>query len=348
MLGAKPKILFAPHEIGGQMQVMVEELRSRGYYATAVNYNQEWFGHVNDVNLEISKVPSKVGRHVTLALFTAWAVRNYDIFHFFWGSSLYGFGPLPHLDLPLLRRLKKKIYVHFRGLDIIDLKYFDYLRAQTAGDHVDEPPMTRPDQLKRIAYWRRYADKMLVSEPDLLWVVPEATMVQQAIKLDYWKPTRKETAGDDGIVRIAHAPSMRRKKGTEFVERTIAELKAEGLPVELVLIEKVPFDQVKTLYESCDIGIDQVLYGWYGKVSIELMALGKPVICYINDELVKYRDDMPIVNANPNNLTDQVRGLVNDRQLRQALGLQGIEYVTKHHDVKAIIDQCVGLYGIDN
>jgi len=49
-----------------------------------------------------------------------------------------------------------------------------------------------------------------------------------------------------------------------------------GYPVELVLIEKVPFHKVKTLNEFCDIGIDQLLYGWYGIVSIELRALGKP------------------------------------------------------------------------
>lgn len=346
---AKPKILFAPHEIGGQMQLMAEELRRRGYFATAATYNQEAVGHVNDVNLNLSQVKAGFGRQYRAALFTLWAAHNYDIFHFFWGESLYGNRLMYKIDLPLLRRLGKKIFVHFRGIDIVDLAYFDYLRAKTAGDTVSEPPMSRPDQLRSVKAWRRYSDKMLVSEPDLLWVVPEALMVQQAIDISRWKTSDTRPLSEtDGIIRIAHAPTMRRKKGTEFVEQSVQELKEEGLPVELVLIEKVPFHQVKSFYEQCDIGVDQVLYGWYGKVSIELMLMGRPVLCYINDDLVKYRPDMPIVNANPKNLTEKLRELVMNRQLRKELGARGTEYVAKYHDVRVIIDQCLKLYGLED
>jgi hypothetical protein len=340
------KILFAPHEIGGQMQLMVEELRHRGKFATAASYGQEWFGHVNDVMLGINQLEHGWQKQMRAALFTLWAANTYDIFHFFWGESLFGTRHFSHLDLALLKRLGKKIFVHFRGLDIVDLGYFDYLRARTAGDNVEEPPMSRPEQLASLKKWRRYADAMFVSEPDLLWVVPEATMIQQAIDLSYWKANNQEAVyRPDNTIRIAHAPSMRRKKGTEFVEQSINELKNLGYQVELVLIEKMPFHQVKSMYESCDIGIDQVLYGWYGKVSIELMALGKPVITYINDDLFSYRSDMPIVNANPHNLSEKLKELIDNHQLRRELGERGIEYVQRYHDVKAIIDQCLEFYG---
>jgi hypothetical protein len=143
-------------------------------------------------------------------------------------------------------------------------------------------------------------DALLVSEPDLKWVAPEAHLVQQAIKLDTWPSTPSAPqSADDGIIRIVHAPSMRRKKGTEFVEASVAELAAEGLPVELVLVENVPASEVRSFFERCDIGVDQVIYGWYGKVSVELMAAGRPAVCFINDELLPHRADMPIVNANP-------------------------------------------------
>lgn len=340
------KILFCPHEIGGQMQLMVEELRRRGYYATAATYSQEWFGHVNDIHLNIDKMRSKIRRHLTLQSFAVWAAINYDIFHFFWGESLYSFGPFRHVDLPWLRRMGKKVFVHFRGLDIVDVGYFDYLRAKTAGDEVEEPPVSRPEQVKSAASWKRYAHKMLVSEPDLFRVVPDAVMVQQATDLEYWKPECPHPQShEDGIIRIVHAPSLRRKKGTEFVEQSVAELKAAGYPVELVLIEKTPFHEVKGIYERCDIGVDQVLYGWYGKVSIELMALGKPVVCYIAPEWHPYRPDMPIVNGHPQNLTEELRRLVEDASLRCELGRKGQAYVRQHHGVKTIVDQCLQLYG---
>jgi len=345
----RPKILFAPHEIGGQMQLMAEELRRRGYYATAATYTQEWYGHVNDIHLNLNPRKGRVRTHLHTILFTLWAAYNYDIFHFFWGESLYGIGRFPRLDLPWLRRFGKKIFVHFRGIDVVDLAYFDYLRAKTAEDDVPEPPMSRPDQLRSVAQWRRYADRLLVSEPDLLWVVPEAQMVQQAIDLRYWRADqRRRPSDEDGIIRIAHAPSMRRKKGTEFVEQSVSELKQAGYQVELVLIEKMPFNEVKFLYEQCDIGIDQILYGWYGKVSIELMALGRPVICYIDDRLVQHRADMPIVNANPRNLTEKLRELVQNAELRHDLSVQGQAYVEKYHDVQTIIDQCLRIYELPN
>ncbi len=338
------RILFAPHEIGGQMQLMVEELRRRGYYATSATYSQEWFGHVNDVHLNVG-TRGGLRKHLRLLLFTFWAASQYDIFHFFWGSSLYGIRRFPHLDLPWLRRLGKKIFVHFRGLDLVDLAYFDYLRSCSAGKNVLEPQMSRPDQLRSLALWRKHAHRLLVSEPDLLQVAPDAVMVQQAIDTDYWQVSNQPTAGaTDGIIRVAHAPSLRRKKGTEFVEQSVGELKAEGLPVELVLIEKVPFHEVKDLYLKCDVGVDQVLYGWYGKVSIELMALGRPVVCYIDPRWLQCRGDMPIVSARPVELTQKLRELVLSANLRHDLGGAGRAYVEKYHDVKAIIDQCLELY----
>lgn len=337
------KILFAPHEIGNQMQLIAEELRSRGYYATTATYNQEWYGYVNDIHLNLQNDHSKIQKHRNTLLFTLWAAQNFDIFHFFWGESLYGLGPFMHLDLPVLKRMGKKIFVHFRGLDLVDLKHFDYLRAKTAADEMEEPPISRPDQLRSFRMWQKYADRMLVSEPDLLRVAAGAELVQQAIRLEEWVPVpRAIEAGN--LIRIAHAPTMRRKKGTEFVVEAVQKLKDEGLPVELVLIEKVPANQVKEIYETCDIVVDQVLYGWYGKVSIEAMALGKPAVCYIDPQWQPYRPTCPIVNSKPKDLVEQLRTLVLNPGLRLELGNAGREYVRKFHDIKSITDQCLDLY----
>ncbi|MDX1436999.1 MAG: glycosyltransferase, partial [Anaerolineales bacterium] len=120
--------------------------------------------------------------------------------------------------------------------------------------------------------------------------------------------------------------------------------KEAGYPVELVLIENTPFDQVKQQYAACDIGVDQVLYGWHGKVSIELMAMGKPAVCYIDPELAPYRQDLPIVNASPKDLTEKLKQLVEHPELRQNLGERGKSYAEKYHGVKSIVDQCLEIY----
>lgn len=74
--------------------------------------------------------------------------------------------------------------------------------------------------------------------------------------------------------------SNKAKKGTEYIIKAVNELKNEGYKVNLILIENMPHKKVIEYYKNSDIVIDQLLIGWYGMVSIEGMALGKPVCIY--------------------------------------------------------------------
>ena len=338
-----PRILIAGFEIGGQMQLMAETMRKRWVQATSVSFNSDFRGYQNDVMLYKKGWRGDLDRF----RFFVWAAAHYDVFHFFWGHSLWNWKKFYLLDLFWLRLLNKKIVVHFRGLDVIDIAYFDYLREKSRGVALTTPALSRPEQVRKLKKWRKYAHLLLVSEPDLFAVVPEATLSPQVIDLAYWKASGKPLSEKDGIVRIVHAPSSRRKKGTDFIEVSIDELRKRGHRVELVLAENLPAHKIKELYEQADIGIDQVLYGWHGKVSVELMALGKPVVCFIEDELKKFRPDLPIVSARPGNLTDVLEALVKDTERRKLIGQQSIQYVAKYHDVERVIDELFHLYGMD-
>lgn len=323
------------------MQLLVETIRKRWIQATAVAYNDDFRGYQNDIMLAGKGFKSSLDRF----LFFLWALKHYQVFHFFWGVSLWSWWRFHLLDLPILRLMRKKIVVHFRGLDVIDIKYFDYLREKNRGVQLNKPALSRPDQVKRVKKWLRYADVVLVSEPDLFAVVPQATLSPQVIDTSYWTTTRRPLSEKDGIIRIVHAPSSRRKKGTDFIEQSIVDLKAKGYAIELVLAEKLPHHKIKELYETSDIGIDQVLYGWHGKVSVELMALGKPVICFIEPELKKYRPDLPIISASPKTLTAELEILIADKEARKQIGIKSIEYARKYHDVERIADELLEHYG---
>lgn len=323
------------------MQLMVETLRKRWLQATAAAYNEDFRGYQNDVMLAGKK------RGLSRFLFFLWALRHYQVFHFFWGVSLWSWWRFHLLDLPILKLFGKKIVVHFRGLDVIDIKYFDYLREKNRGLSPTRPPLSRPDQQKKLKAWLRYADVVLVSEPDLYAVVPNAILSPQVIDCSYWAATQPPLSETDGIIRIVHAPSSRRKKGTDFIEEAVEQLKNKGLKVELVLAENLPHHKIRELYEQSDIGIDQVLYGWHGKVSVELMALGKPVICYIDPELIKYRTDLPIVSATPLTLALQLEKLITDKALRMEISKQSCAYANRYHDVEKNIDMLLPLYGVE-
>lgn len=338
------RILFAGYEIGGQMQLLAETFRNRNIQATSAAYNEDFRHYQNDIMLYQKGWRGDIDRF----LFFLWAIKHYDVFHFFWGVSLWNWWRFHLLDLPLLKWCGKKIVVHFRGLDVIDIRYFDYLREKSRGLYIHSPPLSRPDQLRKLKKWLRYADVVLVSEPDLFAAVPSAILSPQIVDVNYWTPTRKPLSETDGIIRIVHAPSSRRKKGTDFIEQAIQNLKARGYSVELVLAEHLPHYKIKELYEISDIGIDQVLYGWHGKVSVELMALEKPVICNINKEWKKHRPDLPIVHAEPHNLEKVLENLIIDSEYRKLLGRAGREYVLKYHDKEVIADQLLQLYNNEN
>lgn len=336
-----PKILIAGYEIGGQMQLLVETMRRRGIEATSVAFNDDFRGFSNDIQIN--------GRHfINRFLFFLWAAKHYDVFHFFWGISLFEFWRFHQIDLPFLKLLGKKIFPHFRGLDVVDIKYFDYLRALTNGEHPEPPVMSRPDQQRRLRVWIKYSDRLLVSEPDLYQVVPNALLSPQVIDLAYWQTEKLPLSEQDGIIRIVHAPTSRRKKGTEYLEKAVEHLQQKGYRVELLLAEKLQAHNIKSYYEQADIGVDQLLYGWHGKVSCELMAMQKPVVCYINPEYGRYRPDLPIISANPQTIEKVLEELIISKEARATIGLRSWEYVQKYHDVEVVVDELLEIYGFES
>lgn len=66
---------------------------------------------------------------------------------------------------------------------------------------------------------------------------------------DFWKPKIKynNADGENGVVKVYHTPNHRGAKDTEFLVKAVDELHAEGLLVELCLLEKVQNDKVREI-----------------------------------------------------------------------------------------------------
>ena len=120
------------------------------------------------------------------------------------------------------------------------------------------------------------------------------------------------------LIKIAHAPTNQIVKGTEYVVKAIDHLRTLGYECDLDLIENVDHKESLRRIAQCDIFIDQLRIGWYGSVSVEAMALGKPVVCRIEEaDLSLIPENMalelPIVSATPANLLEVLIGLINDK-----------------------------------
>jgi glycosyltransferase involved in cell wall biosynthesis len=112
----------------------------------------------------------------------------------------------------------------------------------------------------------------------------------------------------------------------------------------------MPHAQAKEAYKSADILIDQVLAGFYGALAVELMAMGKPVVCYLREEDMHHlpegmREDMPIINAEPDTLYEVLKEWLTTRKGELAeRGRQGRAFAEKWHNPAKIARQVLDDY----
>jgi len=235
-----------------------------------------------------------------------------DVFHFYFGLTLVP----KSVQFPILRALRKKSVYHFLGTDI---------RGKTPG---------------QLAYGKR-ADAEIVGSYDAIRWVPEAHVLPVGIDLAPYTPP---PLPDRARPLVVHAPSHRGKKGTEHV---IAA--CEGLDADLELVEGLPHDEARRLYERADIVVDQLNAGWYGLFAIECMALGKPVVTFLHDEAVRrtqeaFGVEVPIVSATAETLRARLEELVASPQERRRRGEAGRAYVEAVHDIEKVADRLLEIY----
>lgn len=249
--------------------------------------------------------------------------NKYDIFHFhfhFQYRSILPFG----VDVLLWKALGKKVIIHHRGLDI-----------RFIGE---------------LWMYSKFADKIFVSTPDLLEWSPSAIWIPNPIDLEKFSYVGVENKSESEEIIIVHASSNRMIKGTEHVIKAINKLNEEGYKINFILVENMNRNKATEIYKNADIVIDWInpKFGIYGMVSIESMALGKPVICSIKQNLMnKYFKGLPIFNSDPSNLSENLRILIEDYDLRKELGERGRKYVEEMHDAVKVTRRIDELYDAD-
>jgi hypothetical protein len=110
-------------------------------------------------------------------------------------------------------------------------------------------------------------------------------------------------------------------------------------------VENIPNEEAKEIYKWADVVIDGLRMGWYGVLSVEAMALGKAVVCYIRDELKHYLPyPPPLAIANPDNLYHILKDLALHPEEVRSLGERGRQYVEELHDAEKVTDILLRIY----
>ncbi len=161
-----------------------------------------------------------------------------------------------------------------------------------------------------------------------------------------WKISQRPFNESRSKFFISHSPNHRGFKGTSFIVCAVNELIAEGLQIELVLIEGKKNTEVKAiLEEKIDLHIEQIIATGYALSAIEGMAAGLPVIANLESKDYQtlfsrwsFLGECPIISSTPENIKDVIREIISDRELQKKLAADGRRYVEKFHSYSATAD----------
>ncbi len=255
--------------------------------------------------------------------------------------------PLWRLEPTLLKLARLKTVVMPYGADIQDMtRSGNYLFKNNMCLDYPGQRLRRQVIAERIDLWTQNADFVIggLEWVDYMYHWDELMLAHFSIDTELWKPSSQYVSDATKPLRILHAPNHRNQKGTKHFLKAIQELIDEGENLELVLLERVPNDKIKEAIESVDVVADQLIIGWYALFAIEAMSLGKPVLCYMRDDLREMfeeaglieKNELPIVSCRFDTVKQTIKGLLDHRESLKDLGVRSREYVIKHHSLSMI------------
>ncbi len=192
---------------------------------------------------------------------------------------------------------------------------------------------------------RQYKKAFCTSfEPDLLY--PDYPG-------DVWIPHPIDSIGKENIWTqpeipiIAHSPSNRGSKHTDFLLEVLNKLK-KRVKFKLDIIENVSFNEAVERRKGATLFADQFKVGWYGNSAIEAMQFGIPVVNWISPMSIRQGPELikscPVISTDKTiesyaKLLEQV--LTNDMQ---ELSNATKKWCDEVHSYQAIAKQVNQIY----
>ena len=347
-------ILFLPHNIASMQAITAEALNEmEGINAKCLTGNTHKYQTPNESTILLPnrfisrKNPFKwyyaqwnYARQ--LKKWIKWA----DVLHYTWASAFVN-----AKDLLWANKWNKPIFIEWVGSDIRNpeilsainpyykqafnngYEYYDLEKSQHKKkvqkhfSQINAIPLLCPEMSLYLDQ-KLYADHLLLMQRvNISEFIAEFPSVQNS------KPI------------IIHSPSAKIAKGSNLIIKVIEELKKD-FDFEFLLLHDMKREDVLRSMRKADIFLDQIILGSYGMATMEALAYGKPVMCYLLPEVFDagLPAECPIVNTNPDNLKEQLINLISNPQLRHDIGKQSRAYVEKYHDAEKIAKQLFHIY----
>jgi hypothetical protein len=192
-------------------------------------------------------------------------------------------------EWPILKRMGRKIVIHYRGCEIRDPEKVIKTNPEFSiceGCAYENKPCQQPVILRRRAMAQKYGDLFFVTTPDLKRFAPYAIHLPffaPDIDMQSFKRIPYESERKNGfkIVHVSNQPGI---EGTKYIQKAIDHLIQKGYKINFIFLQGVPFEKVLRELASADMAVGKLKMGYYANAQIESMLMGVPTITHISPE----------------------------------------------------------------
>lgn len=270
-----------------------------------------------------------------------WALLRYDVFIFSYNASFLGF-----YDLPLLKFCRKKIIYVYHGSDNRP-PYLNgsYIHSGYPLEQIFTLTQKLYEKNKKI---EKYAD-YIITAPCISQFFNRELIHYLAIGAPVdLRHIHLTNHPKSNRIKIIHAPSGRKQKGSDHFAQIIGELIDEGYAIDYEELFNVPNRTVLEKLSACDFVLDE-LYSdtTLAGLGTEAAYFGKPTIVggYYRD-MAKELKEIPLppsLYVDPSEIKKAIITLIENADYRHALGKQAKEYVNTYWSPKEVASRYLQL-----
>ncbi len=211
-------------------------------------------------------------------------VAKYEVIHSHFGIMFSETG----WELPLLKKMGRKIVVHYRGCEARDPVLNQQLNPQSnICQDCDYKGSVCRDGQKRMELSQKFGDEFLVTTPDMKDFQPDALHFPFFLpEIDYEKYKALESIPAGRPFRIVHVTNHPGIEGTAHIKAAIDRLKSRGYEIDFQFLRGVSPEKALEAYHDAHLSIGKMKMGYYANAQIESMYLGVPAITNVRPEFM--------------------------------------------------------------
>lgn len=347
-----PKVFLGTVEIAGLMLKLhkaLDALNVENTYLCFWEYKfasdeSEYYNHELDEYFRIVKMFRKynarnktfivrvvqfIEMFVVLKIFIK-ALIKYDSFIYIYGHGIFQLTrylrPFEELEFWLYRLLGKRVVVIFCGSDSRPL-YCGIFEGDVHKMYTETKKIA-----KRVNMIEKYATVIDTPASSQFHNKPyiKYNSILPLIDYDEIIPHKKE---NNERIRILHAPSVKRWKGTEEIHNLMQRLERAGFPIEYIEVSGKAHSEVLAEICKADIIIDQLFSDVpMATFASEGMANGVPVVvCGFYADYLPAGTYTPTCYWSLDDLEKNLIELIQNKEEQKKLGREGAAYIKKHY-----------------